>query len=462
MSSSARLRTLYVATDLVMSFVGMLLFTVIRYYATPQVYLTTALSDWLVNYPMVLAGLIVYPLVNVALAAVSGYYNDVVAKSRLGDIKNSLGIGLLTTLGVYFVSMINDYMPQRTQNYELLLVLWLCMSLFPYAGRTVINIFRRKALRKLPGIYRTVIVGTPAQAAQMVRRLTPRSKKTMSWYNIVGEVDPLQGNDKVLSVIDRLRPSVIIITPHPDGVQATTSLINVLYPTECDLCLSPDLYQLITSRTRITDIADEPLINVTNANLPAATMNLKRLGDIFVSAVALVALSPVYAAIALGIKLDSPGPVLYRQQRIGYHKRPFDIIKFRTMQSDAEAAGPALSHEDDPRITRAGRFLRKYRLDELPQFWNVLRGEMSIVGPRPEREFFIRQIVSRVPQYSLIHQVRPGITSWGMVKYGYASNVDEMIERLPYDLLYIENISLGVDLKIMFHTVNTVLTGKGL
>ena len=218
----------------------------------------------------------------------------------------------------------------------------------------------------------------------------------------------------------------------------------------------------MTLRPRLTSVTNEPLVDITNANIPAATVNLKRLGDIVVSSVALILLMPVYAVLALSVRLDSPGPVFYRQCRIGYHKRPFDIIKFRTMRTDAEEAGPALSADEDPRITRLGKILRKYRLDELPQFWNVLKGEMSLVGPRPEREFYIRQIMERQPAYSLIHQVRPGITSWGMVKFGYATSVDEMIERLRYDLLYLENVSFGVDLKILFHTVSTVLCGRGL
>ncbi len=166
--------------------------------------------------------------------------------------------------------------------------------------------------------------------------------------------------------------------------------------------------------------------------------------------------------MAIIIKRQSPGPVIYRQTRIGRHKRPFNILKFRSMRVDAETNGPSLSTVDDPRVTPVGRFMRKYRIDELPQFWNVLRGDMSLVGPRPEREFYIRRILERAPYYSLIHQVRPGITSWGMVKYGYASSVEQMIERMKYDLLYIENLSFGVDIKIIFYTFNTVITGKGV
>ena len=183
---------------------------------------------------------------------------------------------------------------------------------------------------------------------------------------------------------------------------------------------------------------------------------------IFVSALALLCLSPVYAAIAVAVRRDSDGPVFYRQERVGYHKKNFNIIKFRTMRPDAESDGPALSSDSDSRVTRVGHFLRKYRLDELPQFWNVLVGDMSLVGPRPERKYYIDRIVEQAPYYALIHQVRPGITSLGMVKYGYASTVAQMVERLSYDLIYLENVSFGFDLKILLYTVRTVVKGRGV
>ncbi|MDE6291532.1 MAG: sugar transferase, partial [Muribaculaceae bacterium] len=168
-----------------------------------------------------------------------------------------------------------------------------------------------------------------------------------------------------------------------------------------------------------------------------------------------------FLVLAVKVKTDSKGPVFYTQERIGLKERPFQIIKFRTMRTDAEAQGPQLSNDDDPRVTKSGKVMRKYRLDELPQFWNVLKGEMSIVGPRPERKYFINKIIRKAPYYTLLYQARPGITSWGMVKYGYASDVDEMIERSKYDLLYISNMSILVDLKIMLYTVMTILEGKG-
>lgn len=459
---NSRLRWLYIASDLLMSFAGVVLFDIIRYFNIPEGIDSRPLDRWLFHDTYIVWGLVIFPLMMIVIFGLSGYYNDVRAKSRLDDVRNSFSAGFVGMLVIYFITLINDYLPERIHNYELIGVLWLCLAVPPLLGRMVITSMQRSRLRAANGVYPAVIIGSPHRAEALRRRLGPTRVKPVPRFRIVGELSPDMPFEELVSKISKLAPESILVTPHPDGIQATTDLISRLYPLGPSILITPDLYQLITSRARMTDVIGEPLIDITNARLSPMTTNLKRIADFLGSTLALTLLSPVYAAIAIAVKIDSNGPVFYTQERIGYHKKPFRIIKFRTMLPDSEPEGPALSITDDPRITRIGRTLRKYRLDELPQFWNVLRGDMSLVGPRPERKHYIDQIVERVPHYSLIHQVRPGITSWGMVKYGYASNVDEMVERLYYDLLYIENVSFGVDMKIIFHTLSTVFSGRGM
>lgn len=445
-----------------MSFIGILVFDILRFPSfTPQIE-SRDLNTWLFHDPRVVGGMIVFPVMMVVFYAISGFYNDVRVKSRLDDVRNSAVVGFVGMLVIYFIILINDYLNNRVLNYELLLVLWLCLMVPVLLGRMMITGLQRRKLRAAGGCYTAVVIGSKESAAELRRRLTPRHQRAIPRFRILGELSPEHSTERMAEEISQLRPDALLVTSHPEGVGATTELITRLYPLNTSIYITPDLYQLLTSRARLTDVVGEPLIDITNAKVSASTTNLKRLADIAGATLALIGLSPVMAAISLAVKLDSKGPVFYTQERIGYHKRPFRIIKFRTMAPHSEPNGPALSTENDHRITRVGHFLRKYRLDELPQFWNVIKGEMSLVGPRPERRYFIEQIEARVPQYSLIHQVRPGITSWGMVKYGYASNVDEMVERLYYDLLYIDNVSFSVDLKIIFHTINTVLTGKGV
>ncbi len=461
MGITARLRSIYAANDILMSLAGMLAFDVVRWLYLPSTRSVT-LYDWIFHNPHVWRALIAMPIVMVSFFVLSGYYNDVSAKSRLDDLRNSAVTAVFGTFVVYFAAMIDDYLPHRIHNYELIAVLWLCLFAPVYTGRAIITAIRRRHLRRRGGLYRCVIVGNKTDAARMQRRLVPDNSRLRPMFEVVGRISPTESPADIGKAIERMQLQAIIVMPVPGSVQHTVDLIGPLLRYGINVYVPLEVYNLITSRTRISDVASEPLIDISRANIPASTANIKRLSDIIISAIALVVLAPVYAAIAVAVKLDSQGPVFYTQQRVGRFKRPFHIIKFRTMTTDAEADGPRLSSPGDTRITRTGRFLRKYRLDELPQFLNVLRGDMSLVGPRPEREYYVNRIIEKVPYYSLVHQVRPGITSWGMVKYGYASDIDQMIERLPYDLLYLENISFGVDIKILFHTFATVMTGKGL
>lgn len=402
----------------------------------------------------------------------SGYYNKVFLKSRLHEIVNTISTSFIGMLLIYFIALINDRIPDRLASYELMGILLGIMFFSVYLCRFWITQIATHNIHRRVWSFNTLIIGTSQAAVKLEEKLRT-SKKSMG-FNIIGYVESYEGHESrnlnlpiyKLEELPQLCADYdvqnLIVIPHRQGIKATMSLINKLFPLDLPMYISPDLYHLITTKARVSNIVGEPLVDISRANMSDSTLNLKRISDIIVSIIALIILSPLLLILSILVKCDSKGPIIYKQTRIGYHKKPFNIYKFRSMKVDAEANGPTLSTLDDPRITKLGKLMRKYRLDELPQFWNVVIGDMSLVGPRPEREFYIKQIITKAPYYSLIHQVRPGITSWGMVKFGYASNVDEMISRLKYDLLYIENVSFAVDLKILFYTIHTVFTGKGI
>lgn len=452
------LRLAYILSDYLTVTVGWLVFNIMRFYTLPVGYSDVSLSEFLWHFPQVVAGELLIPPMMVVLYALSGFYNEMVFKSRLDDINNTLAVSTFGALIIYFVVLVNDSVPERMRIYETLLILIGLLSVPTMLARMTVTGLRRRHSRSRGGVFKAIILGAPAEARRIADTLARSSDAGI--FDIVGTVAPDEAEPDHISELALRTGAQAVIAVLP--AQQSTEMLPMLYRSGLQIYITPDVYSVITSRPRMSKVVGEPLVDITNANLPPSTQNFKRVGDAVISLVALVALAPVMAAIAIAIKADSAGPVFYRQERVGYHRRRFHIIKFRTMRPDSEPDGPALSSPDDRRVTRVGRFLRKYRLDELPQFWNVLIGQMSLVGPRPEREYYAALIGERVPYYSLIHQVRPGITSWGMVKYGYATNVDQMVERLRYDLMYVENVSLTLDIKILFHTVNTVITGRGV
>jgi len=470
MISAARQRTNYMLGDYLSTNVAWFVFTVIRYHLGAGAY-PESFWQWF-GYTNVWASQILVPVMMIGLYALSGFYNRVFFKSRLQEILTTAASAMTGTLIIFFVALVND-LSERFITYETMLILFGCLFAIVYTVRAVTTGIASRNIHNRHWQFNTLVIGTSEQAIALERKL--RTMNRSMGFNTVGfvnmsaapvspEIDlPVYDFDDIADVCRRLDIRNLILVPHRDGINHTVDVINRLFPLDLPIFIPLSLYHLITTRARTSNIAGEPLIDISTPEIPESTLNLKRVSDIVLSAIALVMLLPVMAAIAIAIRRDSSGPVIYSQERIGYHKKKFRIYKFRSMRHEAEAeTGPALSSETDDRVTHVGHFLRKYRLDELPQFWNVLRGDMSLVGPRPEREYFVKQIAAQAPYYSLIHQVRPGITSWGMVKYGYAGSVDQMIERLSYDLLYLDNVSMIVDLKILFYTVNTVLTGKGV
>lgn len=460
-------RMRYMLSDYVLLNLGWFTFNVVRYYSLP--------ADWagpiggFLLLPSVILGQCVLPLLAIGLYAISGYYNRPYEKSRVDDVLNTAGVSALSALMMFFAVLVNDTIPERLLNYQLLLILWFLLAVPVYAGRYAVTASVKRAISGGRLRFATLVVGTGARARAVAERI--RRVPTSMGFDIIGFVaadgdcgadgEYMSMEEACSLVRDGIVANVILADENCD-VSETARLLGLFLPLHCSIYMAPDLYGLLTMRPRVNSVANEPLVNIGSAGVSAATANMKRVGDVLLSALALVLIAPVYMVIAVAVKADSPGPAFYSQERVGYRGRRFMIRKFRTMHTDAEAAGPQLSSDGDRRITRVGAVLRKYRLDELPQFWNVFIGQMSIVGPRPEREHYLRLIARKAPCVELLHQVRPGLTSWGMVKFGYARNVDEMVERLAYDMLYIENVSFGVDLRIMLHTINTVLTGKGL
>lgn len=461
-------RAILVLTDWITANLSMVAFNVFRCFNTTGQHDT---FDEVVNYvfqPKLCLEQLIIPLALLCLYWLSGFYNNPLGKSRFYELLNTALISGIATIGIHLVLMTNDQMNDIEANLLQITAIFLIFFLFTVAGRLIAINSQIRHFKRGDWKNNTVVVGNSERAHKLAGELQQGKSIIKSniegFFNIPDENNA--GNQAWnLSEISRICREKdidqIIISPEKSDEDTVLSLVYRLFSLGIPLKLSPATLNFMTSSIRLKDIYGQPLVDLTHSSLGEGGKNIKRTLDVMASFITLVVLSPLYLALALWVKMDSKGPVFYKQERIGRHQKPFEIIKFRSMHTDAEENGPQLSDDDDPRVTRCGRIMRKYRLDELPQFWNVLKGDMSIVGPRPERDFFIRQIMKKAPYYTLLYQTRPGITSWGMVKYGYASNVDEMVERSKFDLLYINNMSILVDLKIMLYTVLTILEGRG-
>lgn len=462
---------MYVVSDFLATNLAMFLLNLVRFNIEAGARHFSTLGAFLSNVSVVTEQ-IVFPVVMLGIYWLSGYYNQVFMKSRLQELSVTLGNALVGAVLFFFVAMINDLQPDRGHTYLLILIVFGILFTCLYVERYIITSSAKRKIESGIWALNTLIVGTGKDAEELLLRL--RRLQPVMGLNVLGFVStgnegnacemslPVYCIDEIETVSDRLGIRKYVVMQQAGGENVTKDVINRLLPTDRGVLMSPGLYQLLTTRVRTANIAGEPLVDVAHAPISDFTINMKRVIDVTVSALGLLLSAPVICLLGILIKMDSRGPMIYSQIRIGRHKKPFRIYKLRTMYTDAESKGPALSMPNDTRITKIGHVLRKYRLDELPQFWNVLIGQMSLVGPRPEREYYINQLLERAPYYALVQQVRPGLTSWGMVKYGYASDIDGMVERLRYELLYLENLSLRVDIKIIIYTFKIVFTGKGI
>jgi exopolysaccharide biosynthesis polyprenyl glycosylphosphotransferase len=321
--------------------------------------------------------------------------------------------------------------------------------------------------------YNTLIIGGNQQAINIYKQMldNPRVLGNIFKGFIYSNKEASNGMSKLLpqlghlseleAIIDKYDIEEVIVAVDSAEHHLLENILTRLCYRPVVVKVLPDFYDIISGSVKTSNVYDAVLIHIHPDLMPDWQRVCKRAFDIFASSCALLVLSPVYLFAALRVRFSSSGPIIYKQQRIGLYGRPFYIYKFRSMFVDAEGGGPALSSKDDPRITKWGRFMRKWRIDELPQFFNIVKGDMSLVGPRPERQHYIDIISKAQPHYKYLHKVKPGLTSWGMVQYGYAENVDEMIVRMKYDLLYIENCSLALDVKIMLYTMMVIFQGRG-
>jgi len=461
---TARQRLKYVIVDLLTANVAVLIFDIVRYHmlgAENVGYAT--LSSFLLSHVIMLEQLLI-PLLLSGLSAISGYYNRPLLKSRLQEFIGTAFTAGLQTVVVYFALLTNQQTSVRATNYELLLYLFLILWACTYAGRIAVTLYAFYRYRTGHWRYGVLVVGSPEQARAMADNVSRHSHLTGYTLASVIELDDAHPLDTA-DIADLCRDLDVQEILFPTTGMTEHEILRVLYPlipVGLPVKVSSESLSVLTSNIRLQNIYEEPYVDITSPNVSDATLNVKRMLDILVSLCVLIVLALPMLVIALIVRSTSPGGAFFCQERIGRRQKPFNIYKFRSMRIDAEASGPQLSSATDRRVTPVGAWMRKYRIDELPQFWNVLRGDMSLVGPRPERRHYIRLIMERAPYYSLVHQVRPGITSWGMVKYGYASGVDQMVERLRYDLVYLANISITNDLKIIIYTVKTVLKGRGV
>lgn len=472
MKNQRRQRLIYILFDFLAAVVAWVLFFLFRKIYIEPLALGT---DVPITFgPRFWAGTLGIPSAWILLYYFTGFYKDMYRRSRLDDFRSTFLSTLLGVIIIFFLLILDDYIQNYTNYYTLAITLFLLqflLTLIPrmiLTSRTVGKVHRREIG------FKTVMIGSNENAVEVYLDIVNQQRSNgyeilgflnVKWkehYQLQDHLSHLGSYENMERILMEEQVDEVIIALDPGEHDKIGDIVNRLSFLGVRISAIPSITDILTGKVKSTTIFGTPLLEVNLDVMPTWQQNVKQLLDIILSLLSLIILLPLSLVLMIGVKLSSSGPVLFKQDRIGKYGREFKIYKFRSMYHNAEENGPELSSRHDPRVTRFGQMMRKHRLDEIPNFINVLRGEMSLVGPRPEREYFINKIIEKAPHFTHLQRVKPGITSWGQVKYGYAENVEEMIKRLRYDILYIENMSLFVDVKILFYTAITILKGRGV
>ena len=467
-----RIKIFYVFSDILSSVTAWITFNLlVRYLGDQEKVFNGKLSDMNLLNNFTTLYIILFWLF---LFYIIGFYKNPLRKSRLIELGQTIRITFTGILILFFV-FLPDEGNQIYRDYLISFLIYFGLQFtLSYLPRIIISTSTlRKIHNGLIG-FNTIIIGENELALDIYLRIKNEKISTgnifqgyvtvhNSSYSHLAEQLPFLGKyEDLQSIIDKWKIDEVIIAIENSDHETFGKIISLLSDRDVIIKAIPSNIDILTGKVRFTTILGTPLINISNQLLPAWQANIKQIMDYSIATIAILFLSPVMLVLAIIIKTGSKGPVIYSQQRIGRYGKPFTIYKLRSMTADNEDGVPLLSGKNDQRITSIGRFMRRHRLDEIPNFYNVIKGEMSLVGPRPERQYFIDQIILKAPHYKKLQKIKPGITSWGQIKFGYASNISEMIERLDYDLLYLENMSLYVDLKIIIYTLGIIVKGKGM